>query len=93
MPFDNAKILPETITFIFVSLIFNHKPKADGRLSRFVVAVTDRPGGVARLTKLVSECGASLKDIYHERAVLLSSCLFYSLCLCVRVCAVSIFIR
>ncbi len=45
---------------------------ADGRLNRFVVAVSDRPGGIARLTALVFKCGASIKDIYHERAWLLS---------------------
>lgn len=41
---------------------------ADGRLVRFKVAVPDRPGSIARLTELVSNIGASVKDIYHERA-------------------------
>lgn len=45
---------------------------ADGRLNRFVVAVSDRPGGIAKLTNLVFQCGASIKDLYHERAWLLS---------------------
>ena len=30
---------------------------AEGRLVRFIVTVSDRPGGIAELTKLVSELG------------------------------------
>ncbi|XP_046855498.1 L-threonine ammonia-lyase-like [Xenia sp. Carnegie-2017] len=45
----------------------------DGRLVRFVVTISDRPGGVAELTKLVASVGASVKDIFHERAWLFSS--------------------
>jgi len=41
---------------------------ADNRLVRFVAVVSDRPGGIARFTKVLSEVGASIKDIYHERA-------------------------
>lgn len=40
----------------------------DGRLCRFVVTVSDRPGGIAELTRLVASIGVSLKDIFHERA-------------------------
>ena len=40
----------------------------DGRLVRFVATVKDRPGGVANLTKILSDMGVSIKDIYHERA-------------------------
>ncbi|KAK3740702.1 hypothetical protein QZH41_019068 [Actinostola sp. cb2023] len=46
---------------------------ADGRLVRFIVTVTDRPGGIAELTRLLSSLEASVKDIYHERAWLTSS--------------------
>lgn len=46
---------------------------ADGRLVRFVATVSDRPGGVAGLTKCLHEAGGSIKDIYHERAWLQSS--------------------
>jgi threonine dehydratase len=46
---------------------------ADGRLVRFVCTVSDRPGGIANLTRRLSEIGASIKDIYHERAWLASS--------------------
>lgn len=46
---------------------------ADDRLVRIVVTVSDRPGGIASLTALLAAEGASLKDIYHERAWLRSS--------------------
>lgn len=46
---------------------------ADGRLVRFVSTVSDRPGGIAELTRKLSDIGASIKDIYHERAWLTSS--------------------
>ncbi|XP_077865591.1 L-threonine ammonia-lyase-like [Saccoglossus kowalevskii] len=41
---------------------------ADGRLCRFTVTVSDRPGGIAELTRLIADVGVSLKDIFHERA-------------------------
>lgn len=41
---------------------------ADDRLCRFVVHVSDRPGGIAELTKLMLDLRVSIKDIFHERA-------------------------
>ena len=41
---------------------------ADQRLIRFTVTVSDRPGGIARLSTLMAGIGVSIKDIYHERA-------------------------
>lgn len=41
---------------------------ADGRLVRFVANVSDRPGGIANLTKALADHGVSIRDIYHERA-------------------------
>ncbi len=41
---------------------------ADGRLCRFTAAISDRPGGLARLTQLIAQTGASIKDIAHDRA-------------------------
>eukprot|EP00521_Asterionellopsis_glacialis_P009224 CAMPEP_0195288308 /NCGR_PEP_ID=MMETSP0707-20130614/5026_1 /TAXON_ID=33640 /ORGANISM="Asterionellopsis glacialis, Strain CCMP134" /LENGTH=490 /DNA_ID=CAMNT_0040348163 /DNA_START=50 /DNA_END=1522 /DNA_ORIENTATION=- len=41
---------------------------ADDRLCQFVATVSDRPGGIAKMTEILSEEGASIKDIYHERA-------------------------
>jgi threonine dehydratase len=46
---------------------------ADNRLCNFYATVSDRPGGIAKLTLLLSEHGASIKDIYHERAWLHTS--------------------
>ena len=41
---------------------------ADGRLCRFTAAVSDRPGGLARLAALIASTGASIHDIVHDRA-------------------------
>jgi len=41
---------------------------ADGRLIRMTVPVSDRPGGIADLTRLLANLGGSVKDIFHERA-------------------------
>jgi uncharacterized protein YunC (DUF1805 family) len=46
---------------------------ADSRLIRFVATVSDRPGGIARLTEAIAEAGASVKDFQHERAWVHSS--------------------
>ena len=40
---------------------------ADDRMKNFVATVSDRPGGIARLTALLGDRGASIKDMYHER--------------------------
>jgi len=41
---------------------------ADGRLVKFSVTVSDRPGGIAELAKTLCELGVSVKDMMHERA-------------------------
>jgi threonine dehydratase len=41
---------------------------ADGRLCRFTVTISDRPGGLARLAEVVASTGASIKEIVHDRA-------------------------
>jgi len=46
---------------------------ADDRLCNFTATVSDRPGGIARLTELLFRENASIKDIYHERAWLHSN--------------------
>ena len=46
---------------------------ADDRMNNFIATVSDRPGGIARLTTLLADHGASIKDIYHERAFLHSN--------------------
>ncbi|MBK7791047.1 MAG: threonine ammonia-lyase [Betaproteobacteria bacterium] len=41
---------------------------ADGRLCRFTVSISDRPGGLARLAEVIAAAGASIKEIIHDRA-------------------------
>jgi threonine dehydratase len=41
---------------------------ADGRLARFGVTISDRPGGLARLAELIAAAGASVREIVHDRA-------------------------
>ena len=41
---------------------------ADGRLCRFTAVISDRPGGLAVLSRQVAATGASIKQIVHERA-------------------------
>lgn len=40
----------------------------DGRLTRFVTTISDRPGGLAELSRTIAATGASIKDIAHDRA-------------------------
>lgn len=40
----------------------------DGRLCRFTAVVTDRPGGLAKLTGLIADSGASIQELLHDRA-------------------------
>jgi threonine dehydratase len=40
----------------------------DGRLTRFTAVISDRPGGLAKLARLLAEAGASIKDVTHDRA-------------------------
>jgi len=41
---------------------------ADGRIARFTVSISDRPGGLARLAEVIASTGASIKEIVHDRA-------------------------
>ena len=40
----------------------------DGRLTRFTAVISDRPGGLAKLARLLAEAGASIKEVTHDRA-------------------------
>ena len=40
----------------------------DGRITRFTAIISDRPGGLAELTRVIAASGASIKDIEHDRA-------------------------
>ncbi len=41
---------------------------ADGRLWRFTVSISDRPGALSRLSDVIGSTGASIKEIVHDRA-------------------------
>ena len=41
---------------------------ADGRLVKFSVTVSDRPGGIAELARTLAKLGVTIKDMVHERA-------------------------
>lgn len=41
---------------------------ADGRRCRFTAVISDRPGGLVKLTQVIANSGASVTDIVHERA-------------------------
>jgi threonine dehydratase len=40
---------------------------ADGRLTRFTTVISDRPGGLAALARVIGDSGGSIKDIVHDR--------------------------
>jgi threonine dehydratase len=40
----------------------------DGRLCRITCTISDRPGGLARLTKVLADAGASVHEIAHDRS-------------------------
>ena len=48
--------------------VIEHGLAVDGRLARFTAVISDRPGGLARLTAALAETGASVKQVVHERA-------------------------
>jgi threonine dehydratase len=48
--------------------VINRGLVADGRLCRFTAEISDRPGGLARLTSILAATGASVRDIIHDRA-------------------------
>ncbi|WP_221031595.1 threonine ammonia-lyase [Actomonas aquatica] len=41
---------------------------ADGRLGRLTVTISDRPGGLEALSRVIAKAGASVRDIAHDRA-------------------------
>ncbi|RLS30094.1 MAG: threonine ammonia-lyase [Planctomycetota bacterium] len=47
--------------------VIDHGLAADGRLWRFRTRITDRPGGIARLTAAIAAAGASVLEIVHDR--------------------------
>lgn len=51
-----------------LSRVIEHGLVADGRLCRFSAVISDRPGGLAVLSKQIAAAGASIKQIVHDRA-------------------------
>jgi threonine dehydratase len=48
--------------------VIDHGLATDGRRWRFTTRVSDRPGGIARLTAVLATAGASVQEIVHDRA-------------------------
>ena len=48
--------------------VIDHGLAVDGRLWRFTATVSDRPGGMAKLTQVIADAGASVLEINHDRA-------------------------
>ena len=63
LPFCGGNIDPAIL-----SRVIEKGLVADGRVCRFSAVISDRPGGLAGLTKLLADSGASVKEIVHERA-------------------------
>ena len=63
LPFCGGNIDPAIL-----SRVIEKGLVADGRICRFSAVISDRPGGLAGLTKLIADAGASVKEIVHERA-------------------------
>ena len=63
LPFCGGNIDPAIL-----SRVIEKGLVADGRLCRFTAVISDRPGGLAGLTRLIAEAGASVREIEHERA-------------------------
>jgi threonine dehydratase len=40
----------------------------DGRLCRYILQISDRPGSLARLLTCIAETGASIKEVTHDRS-------------------------
>ncbi|MEX0687286.1 MAG: threonine ammonia-lyase [Pirellulales bacterium] len=55
------------IDLTMLDRVIDHGLAADGRRWRFTTRISDRPGGVARLTAAIAATGASVKEIVHDR--------------------------
>jgi threonine dehydratase len=55
------------IDLTILDRVIKHGLAADGRLWRFTTQVTDRPGGIAKLTAAIAAAGASVQEITHDR--------------------------
>ena len=56
------------IDLTILDRVIDHGLAADGRRWRFSTQISDRPGGIARLTAAIAAAGASVREIVHDRA-------------------------
>lgn len=56
------------IDMTVVSRVIERGLAATGRLCRLRCQISDRPGGLAALTRLIADTGASVKEVYHDRS-------------------------
>ena len=55
------------IDLTILDRVIDHSLVVDGRRWRFTAVISDRPGGIARLSSLIASTGASIREIRHER--------------------------
>jgi threonine dehydratase len=56
------------IDLTILDRVIDHGLAADGRRWRFTTQISDRPGGIARLTAAIAAAGASVREVVHDRA-------------------------
>jgi threonine dehydratase len=56
------------IDLTILDRVIDHGLVADGRRWRFTARISDRPGGIARLTAAIAQAGASVREVVHDRA-------------------------
>ncbi|MFM8736059.1 MAG: threonine ammonia-lyase [Pirellulales bacterium] len=56
------------IDLTILDRVIDHGLAVDGRRWRFAARISDRPGGIARLTAAIAAAGASVREIVHDRA-------------------------
>jgi threonine dehydratase len=56
------------IDLTILDRVIDHGLVADGRRWRFIARISDRPGGIARLTAAIAQAGASVREVVHDRA-------------------------
>ena len=55
------------IDLTLISRVIERGLATDGRLCRIVARISDRPGSLADLTKIIAATGASVKEVTHDR--------------------------
>lgn len=53
---------------LLLSSVIERGLVADDRILRFTASISDRPGGLARLTQSIADSGATILEINHDRA-------------------------